>query len=288
MFLGKNINVKLFLFVTFAVTVINLIILQPVIKYQLIELADDWIWMVYYKSLSHMPLLAKLWYIWKKVGIHESGYAIYVGLLGEILGMNYQAYNYVNIFFKILSAVTLFPLILIVFKNRLLATITTFIYGITSASTGSLYWMMKGGMYLGITFMNLFLLSYYFAVTKKKIFWLILSSILIFITYISSAVRVYPVFPIIILIETIWLIFNRSKGDGKFLQIKVRELKTSIIRIVAFFLPVFLVASRAPVSPHGFIGRKTVMLLTDIKNGNLHDLLSPLAGIGSSFLPNYF
>lgn len=284
----KRANLRLFLLTAVVVIIAQIIILQPVIKYQLIELYDDWYWMVYYKALTHMDFIPKMIYMWVKIGIHESGYAIFIGLLGELFGKNYQAYNYFIVGLKIISSLTLFPLVLVVFKNRLLAFLTTFLYAITSSSTGSLYWMMKGGTYLGTAFMNLFLVSYYFTVTKNKRLWLLVSSLFIFLAYITSAVRIYPIFLMILFIETYLLLDVHPVKNIRAITKSPKLLKKPLVRLLAFFLPAYLVASRAPISPQGFVEEKPFILLNDILRGNLHDLLSPFAGLGYSFFTNYY
>lgn len=278
MFVKKYWNIWLFLLFAICVTVAELVVLQPIIKYVLINPTDDWVWLGYYKQLSHLSFIPRFAYMWTKIGIGESGYAIYMWFVGDVFGTNYLAYNYVSVGLKIMSALTFFPLLLIIFKNKFLAFLTSFLYGINSATTGPMYWIMKAGSFAGVALMNLFLICYYFTITRKSKIWLLLATILIFLSYLISAVRIYPIFFVIVLIEIFWHInFHPKKG-----------LKSSIVRVVLFLLPSILVALTAPLAPQGNIKSEPFILLNEIRNGNLHHLLPPLEGMGYSFLTNYY
>ena len=288
MFSGKNNILVIFLLLSVLVALSNVFILQPFLKYQLIELFDDWYWMTFYRSLSHMDFVPRVIYIWKQIGVHESGYALFVGFLGELFGLNYDYYNYALLVLKVFATITLFPLIYLLFKDIKLSFLSTFLYGITSASTGSLYWMMKGGSYLATGLMNLFFCFYYLSVVKKSKLMLFVAAAFMLISYLVSAVRVYPAFVIIVLAE-LYISFGVNVADGlKRIIKKPSLLLPSAVRLVLFILPSFLAASTAPLSPHGFVEEKPIIITRDILNGNWHDVLTPIAGLGYSFFTNHY
>ncbi len=263
----------MFLLCAVVVTLVQLLILRPIIDFSLFT-EDDWNWLFYFRSLSDLNFLERLLITWTKIGIHEGGYAIYVGILGEILGNNYSLYQYVNIVFKIIATLTLFPLILILFKNKLLAFLATIIYGINSASTGSFYWYMKGGIFPAIASMNLFFISYYYTLLKDSKILLLLSSVLVLLAYILSPTRIFPVFLIIVGVEIYWVIKHKSSV----------AVKNSVIRLFCFLLPSIWLVMQAPISPNGRVAETPGVLLSQILAGNWFNLLSPLAGIGYSLL----
>jgi len=270
----NNINLLLFLVLSLLTALVQLEILQPVAKYQLIELIDDWHFLVDYKSLYFLGFFEKMLRVWRS-GIHESGYLAYMGVLGDIFGSNYKAYNYVSIYLKIVSTITLFPLVFVVFKDRILAFLTAFFYGITAASTGSLYWVLKGVTFLGTALMNLFLAAYYLAIARKSNIWLLLSSVLLTLSFLVSAVRIYPVLAIVLLVEV-------------YVSARTKKVMQSIVRTIVLFVPVGILTSLASISPRGGVESKPIVIFRYILSGNLHDLLSPIAGLGYSFFTNHY
>lgn len=265
----------IFLFCATIVILIQFFLLKPILDFSLFS-EDDWKWLLLFRSVPDSNILSKFALIWTKTGIHGGGYAIYMGIMGEILGNNYWIYQYLNVIFKIISTLTFFPLILILFKNRSLALLTTIIFAISSASTGSFYWYMKGGVFIGITFMNLFFIAYYYALIKKTKMLLLCSSILIFLAYLSSPTRIYPVFLIIVFIEVYRLLDKKS----------LASLKQSIARLACFLLPSLIIALQAPISPYGSPQKVPVILFNEFIHGNWYNFLSPFAAMGYSLLTN--
>lgn len=251
------------------------LILQPILKYSLFT-ADDWHWLLNFRSLTDLNLFEKLVFIWTKIDIRQGAYVAYVGILGTIFGNNYSIYQYVTIIFKALATLTLFPLILILFRSRFLAFLTTIIYGINSASTGSFYWYMKGGIFPAIAFMNLFFISYYFTLIRNSRIFLILSSVLIFLSYLFSPTRIFPILLIVSGVEIYWLHKHKSKAG----------IKNFLIRLICLLLPSILISLLPSVDPTGKVQSTPHTLLKQILDGNWSNLLSPLQGIGFSLLTN--
>ncbi len=272
-------KIKRSTFLIFVVAIVIVILtqfflLKPIINYQLFS-SDDWMWLTIYHSIQ-LPLPLKLVRIWTSLGMYEGSYLSYIGILSDLLGKNYQAYQYLNIFLKILATITLFPMLIILFRNRLLAFLTTILYGINAASIGSFPWFFKGGVFASITFMNLFFISYYYTIIKKSKSLLTLSSILVFLSFLSSPTRIYPLFFLIILFEAFWFYMNRSLNNIKF----------SLIRVLCFFLPTIFVITHAGVTPDHTVAREPLILLNDILKSGWYNLLSPLNGIGFSLVNN--
>lgn len=253
----------------------QVLILKPILDYTLFT-ENDWIFLLESRALPDLNFFEKLLFIWTKIGIHEGAYASYMAFLGKLFENNYSNYQYFNVFLKIISTLTIFPVILLLFKNRLLAFLTTLIYGINSASAGSFYWYMKGGIFPGIALMNLFFISYYYTLIKNSRGWLIISAILILLTYLTSPTRIFPIFLIVLAVE----IYKMAKNKTKNL------LKKSILRIIVLLLPAIFVSVAAPVSPRGRVESTPFTLFQQIIEGNWFNLLSPIEGIGYSLLTN--
>ena len=269
-------NSTLWLLLCIALVVLSqILILQPILNFsQFTE--DDWLWMLNFRFLADFSFLEKLVFIWTKIGIHEGGYAAYIGILGTIFGNNYSLYQYVNIIFKIIATLTLFPLILILFKKRFLALLTTVIYGINSASTGSFYWYMKGGIFPAIALMNLFFISYYFTLIKHSRILLLLSSALALLSYLISPTRIFPIFLIVIGVEIYWCLRHKSKT----------AFGNSLVRVISLLLPSILISLLAPISPRGRVESTPLTLLNQVLAGNWFNFLTPLEGLGFSLFTN--
>ena len=264
----------LWIFLSCSVIVIftQLLLLQPILKYSLFT-GDDWKWLLNFRSLT-LNFFEKFVFIWTKIDIREGAYAAYIGILGVTFGNNYSVYQYVTIIFKIIATLTLFPLILILFRSRLLAFFTTIIYGINSASTGSFYWYMKGGIFPAIAFMNLFFISYYFTLLRNSRILLLLSSVLIFLSYLISPTRIFPIFLVVSGVEIYWLYRHKSK----------KGIRNSMVRLVFLLLPSVLISLLSAVDLTGRVESTPHTLLKLILEGNWLNLLSPIQGIGFSLL----
>lgn len=262
----------IFLLCAAIVILTQFLILQPVIKYSLFT-ADDWMWLLKFRSLTDLNFFGKLFFMWTKISIHEGSYAAYIGILGTIFGNNYSAYQYVTVALKIIATLTVFPVILILFKNRLLAFLTTIIYGISSASIGSFYWYMKGGIFAGITLMNLFFISYYFTILRNSRILLLVSSMLIFLSYVTSPTRIFPIFLVVIITEVYCYLRHKSKIDIN-----------SSVRVISLLLLPILISLSVPVSPGARLESIPITILKNVLAGNWFNLLSPLVGMGYSLL----
>lgn len=213
---------------------------------------------------------------WKTIGIHDATHDFYIGFLNRLFGENYALYLYFNILIKIVATLLLYVLILVISKNKLLAFLGSFLYGISYPSTGALYLYVVGNEYLGVALMNLFLITYYFSVKKASYILILLSSIVVTLAYFASPTRIFPVFIIVLLVETYMLI-----------EARFRKLILPILRIIATFLPVILIT----LSGLGSLGGDAYSpagwpdFLKKITNGNWYFLLNPLWGLGYTFLP---
>lgn len=213
---------------------------------------------------------------WKKVGIHNIAHDFYLGILDSLYGKNYTMYLYTTIFFKIITTLLLYPLILILTKNKLFSFLGTLLYALSYPSTGALHLYVVGNEYLGVSLMLLFLIIYYYCVKKPAIITLLLLSWVIALGYLVSPIRIFPIFAVLLLIELSILIRN-----------KFSNFIVSALRLIAIFLPIAIITLNSldgvggdAYSPAGWPD-----FIKKITNGNWYFLLNPLWGLGYTFLP---
>jgi hypothetical protein len=125
---------------------------------------DDWRLLFFYQSLGDNPF-SKILYVWSVKGAYTTSQVYYIGILNYFFGLNYQLYQVTNIVIKTIATVSIFPLVLIIFKRRLLAFLTTLLYGASFMGSKSLEYVVKGTDYLAIIPMNIFFIFYYYIVT---------------------------------------------------------------------------------------------------------------------------
>lgn len=241
--------------------------------------ADDWLLLFDYKTTGPtITLLDKVFAIFHAKGIYTSYQVLFIGFLENIFRSNYQAYQITNIILKILAIISLYPLILIVFRRRLLAALTTILYAISYSSSGALQFVIKGSDYLAIFFMNLCLIAYYYSFKTKRKILLLLTTILLFLSFMLSPIRIYPFLFLIILIEV-------------FMCIKSKRLLNFVglfIRLIIIFLPFLIILRFGPGSTGSYLTAPQTIYKLIFNDGNYQLLLTPFSGLGYTFLPNSY
>ncbi|MBI2600872.1 hypothetical protein HYW42_02865, partial [Candidatus Daviesbacteria bacterium] len=111
-------NLQLFLLLILIIGVSQYLFFGLVLNYGFTP--DDWGLLLFYKTLGDNPL-SQIPYVWSVKGAYTTGPIYFIGILNDFFGLNYQAYQITNIVLKTLATLSLFPLILIVFKRKLLA-----------------------------------------------------------------------------------------------------------------------------------------------------------------------
>lgn len=256
---------------------IHFTLYQPVIQYRLFNLSEDWPFLILYKSLYPNPL-ASVFDVWTKAGLHTTAQIYHIGILSDFLRFNYQGYQIVNVALKAVGTLSFFPLIMVLFSNIKLAFLATTLFGISSATAGSFLWVVKGSEYLGIMFLNIFLITYYYVILKNSKLLLLLSGFLFLLVYLMAPPRMFPQLLLIPVIEIIWLFRTQ----------KLKNLKSSITRIIVYCIPVILISLSAPVSSCCPFTSRPLLLFRDIVNGGWHNFLDPFAGIGWTLITNDF
>ncbi|MDP3973570.1 MAG: hypothetical protein Q8P92_01930 [Candidatus Daviesbacteria bacterium] len=229
-----------------------------------------------YKTLDPEPI-SQFWNVWTKYsGLHNTAHVYHIGILSEFLGNNYQYYPTANILLKIVATLSIFPAVIVIFKNRLLAFLSSILFSISSATAGSLFRVSNGNDYVALTIMNIFFISYYWIFVKHSKGLLVLSALLFFIAYLTSPGRIFPLLLLIFLVEIFWLLKLRN----------INNIGFSLVRIIFYLIPVFLISIPAPVSTCCPLISQSHTLLKDIISGSLFNLLDPFASIGWTIFTN--
>lgn len=236
---------------------------------------EEWLLLFDYKTIgSNKDFLEKVFAIFQAKGIYTSYQVLYIGILESLFKGNYQAYQITNIIFKILATLSLYPLILIIFKRRLLAFLTTVLYAISYSSAGALQFVIKGSDYLAIFLMNICLIAYYLSFKTKGKF-LYITAILLFLAFLFSPIRIYPFLLFIVLVEVV--IWVRIRG--------LLGLVTALFRLTLLFSPFLIMMLFFQPSTGGYLNGPLIVYRF-LSYGNYQLLLTPFAGLGYTFLTN--
>lgn len=274
----------------FLLTILSLILLTVILNSFIFSIQlnygfRDVDWQVlYYFKLFGKPSLNHLLQETKVLGVYIPE-SYYVGFLEKFLGINFVNLHQVTHLFKIIAAISVYVLVLKIFKRKLLAFVSSLIYTISYTHAGALFQLSSGGYFLAIISMNSFLLSYYYTlvrkITPKR---LILMIFLLYLTFLLKSERMYPLIPLIILTEFFLLIINKFKRD--FIDNSLKRLLPILLSFIIFYLfyhTLFMNGVPNGFSPNQFI-IGTNIKIKSISNGNLQMLIEPLASLGSIFL----
>ncbi len=259
-----------------------IILIVVIIQFSLLSIifhngftVEEWLLLFDYKTIgTGVNFLDKVFSVFHAKGIYTTNQVLYIGILESLFKGNYQAYHITNIIFKILATLSLYPLILIVFKRRLLAFLVTVLYAISYSSAGALQFVVKGSDYLAIFFMNICLITYYLSFKTKRKF-LFITSILLFLAFLFSPIRIYPLLLIIIIVEVV--IWIKLKG--------LVGLLFASLRLVILFSPFFIMMLFLHPSTSGYLNGPLIVYRF-LTYGNYQLLLTPFAGLGYTFLTN--
>lgn len=212
--------------------------------------------------------------LWKAYGSYHTPPMYYNGSLFSLFGFNYFAYNLAALIFKILSIISFYLLVQILFRNSFLSFLTGLIASFHYGSVGSLEMVIRTQDYLVLTELNIFLTLFYLKNVKKvKIpFWSILAPILFFCTFLTNPARAYTILPLIIFFESILFLKD----------INLSNFQKRIGELVILFIPFILLFILGGTEKTFY--NSIVFLSQKIFQGNLHLFLTPLTFFGSLFL----
>lgn len=272
--LNKKDTLFIFLILAVIVTLLQFTLLDLALKIGFKP--DDWILYFAYKTLGLHPL-SKLLEVWAERGIYTTYQVYYIGLLETLVGFDYHSFQVINLIFKSLGTIAIFPLVLVIFKDKLLAIFATLFFAVSASSIGPLEFAVKGSDYLAIFWMCMFLITYYLVVTKysRNFPWLSVSLILLLLSLLFSPIRIFPILILLPLIEIYLLMKN----------LNLENFKNILIRTSILYLPMLALILYAPDSILNILGGP-LAIFKKIMEGNWHLILSPFSGIGYTFITN--
>lgn len=217
---------------------------------------------------SDNNFLIKVYKTWVHAGPNWAHQILYVGTMDQLFPYNWELTQKLNFVWKVLASLSLFPTLWVLTRRRTLATLATLIYAIFPSANGSLTINCIGTEYLGVIFLNLFIVTYYFLIkNQKSIRLLALSFVLLYVAIFAAPMRMIPTLVLLVIAEIIITILGISK------------FKTTFLRIIIYIVPFGLMLSL--VDPETLQrGDFYNNLLKDLVAGNWQLLITPLAGLG--------
>lgn len=240
-----------------------------------------------YISLSFNQLLDTF----KVFGIYTNQ-VYFIGFLNYFFGLDFRSLYQANHLLKYFASLSVFPLVLLISKNKLVAVLCTVFYLVSYPTIGALFTVVSGDHYLGIIFMNILFTLYLLIITKKRNFvWLIWMSLFFNLALISNTARMYPLIPLMIFAE-LFLVWRKSWS--------IKAIYTSCITLFVIFLPLLILivsyliyfvflpnSMNTTFLIQGFIGTGSIRI-NSLLQGNWQLLIYPFASFGSLFLHNQY
>ncbi len=241
----------------------------------------DWMFLLDFKQLSAMynDPLSHLINAWNKGGAYTYQ-SYYIGLIEHFLGFDYRNFQIVTLVFKVIATLSVYPLIYLISKSRLAAFLTTILYAISYSSVGVMYTVVTSGLFVAIPVMNLFFIWYWRLIMKgtNSILDILIGVFLFYTTLFLATERMYPLVPVVVLIELFWWFKNRYSKIVLFQGLKRMSV------FLALFLAIFLYRP----SMFTLLSGNTMVTYEKFMSGNWQILLTPIISFGSTFLPREY
>lgn len=266
-------HILIFIFLTVIVSILQFIMAKK--NLEMGFFTDDWLFLSAYREYLDNPIL-DIFHGWKAMGSHWFTYSYYIGVMYGFFELDYFSYRLLNLILKIAATISLYPLVLYLSKNKLLAFLSSLLYAIHFSSFGLLDGPSRGGIFIAITIMNLFLIAYFYCIKNRisSVFYLVGLAALFLIPVAMGATRLFPLLVIPFIVEGIYFFINKSKN----------YLKIMLLRLSVLYFPLVLLFLLSPESVAVALAYPS-NLIEKMKNGNFQLLLIPFASFGSMFIP---
>src|SRR3989344_2928752 len=176
-------------------------------------------------------------YFFTDYGPQDSVFAI----IYHFYGLNPTPYFVASFIMRIIAAFSFLPLVLFLFKDKILAYLASIFFLVTSTgleTTGRVFNMPS---YIAITLFNLYLLSVFKSKEKDSLKLIFISVILFGLTIVVQPIRMAFLPLLGIFIEVLYLLFRFKKVETKysFIRISIYILIVLSIFIFGFILRLF-------------------------------------------------
>ncbi|OGE34532.1 hypothetical protein A3C32_04280 [Candidatus Daviesbacteria bacterium RIFCSPHIGHO2_02_FULL_41_14] len=206
--------------------------------------------------------------------LHEM-YHIY--FLERLWGGNISAFQLTNILIKTLATFSIFPMVLVIFKDKILSLFTTILFAISATATASLEWVILAGDYWALLMINMFLVIYYLSVKSNKLDlkWAFLLPIPFLGSMFFSPIRAYPILLVPMLIETFILATHKS----------IHQFRLSLFRLTVIYLPVLLIILFMNRQLVSFYPLESMPIIEPLIKGDWIKAALPIIGLGTPSFP---
>lgn len=270
-------KIFIFLFLSIIVIFTQLKFLEPHLQYGFSDV--DWGYLSIYKTTHPFSLSQFINYLQTNgtTGGVYTHQIYYLGLQGDLFGLDFRSYNLTMHIFKILATIFIYPVFLIISGSSLIAFVSTILFAFSYSAVGTMYSIATSSDYSAVFGMNIFLIAYLYII-KNSIASLWKISVvmsLLLLTLFLSTERMYPL-PLFLIIIELFLVLNQKSWSHRKIIYK---------RMTIIILPLLLVFLAKPIIFLDFFLRTGIQLMTRIVNGNWNLLLTPFIALGSIVVP---
>ncbi len=268
-----------FLPATLIILIISLFVLYP--SFNLALLGDDWL--AFFRYFQHLgPESSGAWnhhtYFLTPYGAQD----IMMGFLQKLVGYESTWYYLTSYFLRMIAAFSLYPLTIYLTKSRLAALFAVLFFSVTTIGFDTTNWSSNMTTYITITLFSLFL--YYFLKSRETnyIKFFSFATILYYLAYVTTPIRMHGSLPFIFLLELFWIIQKRNTNTLKKVGIRLAV-------IIGIFLVIrYTGQSQGPAEETAQrfgLGIKAMSEMLAV--GRFDFLFYPIGMFGGMFIPDF-
>jgi len=200
-----------------------------------------------------------------------------------------QNYYIASYILRLLAAFSFLPVVYYFTKSKAAAFLSCLFFSITITGLESTDWVFNMPVYIAITFLNLFLFTYFKSRDNVNIKTILESGLLFLGTILAMPIRMLFLPGVLILSEVYWILINRN----------INTVVLATLRIAMFLTIIFVIFSSGNIgnSLTGYGGQTDTNALTKvsqyfsgatkaIENKDYQILLYPIAQVGTIIFPN--
>src|SRR3990170_1601208 len=169
-------------------------------------------------------------YFFTDYGPQDSVFAI----IYHFYGLNPTPYFVASFIMRIIAAFSFLPLVLFLFKDKILAYLASIFFLVTSTGLETTGWVFNMPSYIAITLFNLYLLSVFKSKEKDSLKLIFISVILFGLTIVVQPIRMAFLPLLGIFIEVLYLLFRFKKVETKYSFIRISIYILIVLSIFLF------------------------------------------------------
>lgn len=218
-----------------------------------------------------------------------------MGLFYKLFQFNSFPYFLISYILRTGAALTLYPVIFLISKNRLLSLLGTLFFAVSVTGLDASSMAFNSISFLSIIFFNLFIYFYIKQILEFRKKLVVLSVLFFFLAYVSRPIRMVTILPLVIFMELFLIIKRVNNTKQGRVQDKLNNGKSylrGLVRItlfsIVFILPSLVSIKNSSIPGQGFKywlegGSGIINLLINEKK--IDFLFNPLISIGNAFFP---